>query len=138
VSIKLLLDTNILLDILLEREPFLAQVRPILQGIDDDLVIGFATASSLTDVYYIIRRHTKDRGRANLAIQQILATMELCTVDRNVIESALALESEDFEDAVQESSAILAELDGIVTRDVSGFSGLRIPARLPRDWYEYL
>lgn len=134
---KLLLDTNVLLDLLLERQPFLDRMQPILQAIDLGRIKGFVTASSLTDIYYIIRRHTKNRQRAEVAIRQVLATFQLCTIDRSVIESALNLELDDFEDAVQESSAILSELDGIVTRDVAGFSGLTIPIRSPEDWCNF-
>ncbi len=58
--------------------------------------------------------------------------MEICAVDREVLEQAIALKLPDFEDAVQIACAIQLELEGIVTRDINGFAGSPIPVFSPQ------
>jgi predicted nucleic acid-binding protein len=66
-------------------------------------------------------------------VTRLLALMDICTVDRGVLEQAIALNLQDFEDAVQIACAISIKLDAIVTRDITGFIGSPIPILLPKD-----
>ena len=61
---KLLIDTNIALDFLLQREPFDRDAEILFQAISDRTVTGYVTANSLTDIFYIARRHTGSIDRA--------------------------------------------------------------------------
>ncbi len=76
----------------------------------------------MTDIFYIVR---KERGIATVkqAVSRILAAMKTCTVDRSVLEAAIASNLPDFEDAVQLACAIFENLDAIITRDNQGFAG---------------
>ena len=65
---------------------------------------------------------------AKRAIRTILDTLRIAGVDRGVLESALELEIEDFEDGVQAACATEYQVDAIVTRDVTGFSKIDIPS----------
>jgi predicted nucleic acid-binding protein len=114
---RVLVDTNIILDFLLEREPFLHDAEALFQGIASGQIIGYATATTLTDIFYISRRHTQSIERARQATAITLAIMEICPVDRSVLELALASTTLDFEDAVQIACAMIQSLDAIVTRD---------------------
>lgn len=114
---KVLIDTNIILDFLLEREPFLQDAEALFQAISSGQVVGYVTATTLTDIFYIARRHTQSFERAKQAVEIALATMEVCTVNRTVLEIALTFGIPDFEDAVQVASAITEGLNAIVTRD---------------------
>ncbi len=67
------------------------------------------------------------------AVTRLLALMDICPVDRGVLEQAITLNLQDFEDAVQIACAISIKLDAIVTRDVTGFIGSPIPILLPKD-----
>ena len=98
---RVLVDTNIILDFLLEREPFLHDAEALFQKIAAGQIIGYATATTLTDVFYIARRHTQSIKRARQVIAITLSVMEICPVDRSVLELALASTTSDFEDAVQ-------------------------------------
>jgi len=64
---RVLLDTNILLDVLLDRAPFAADSSAVWTACDDGHMVGFITASSLTDIYYIARR-AADAATARVAI----------------------------------------------------------------------
>ena len=123
---KVLVDTNIILDFLLEREPFFHDAEVLFQKIASGQIIGYATATTLTDVFYIARRHTQSLERARQVIAIIISTMEICPVDRSVLEFALASTTSDFEDAVQIACASVQGLDAIVTRDAD-FSTVLVP-----------
>lgn len=119
---RVLVDTNIALDFLLQRQPFFQDAELLFDAIDSGRVIGYVTATTLTDIFYIARRHTRSNEQARQAITEILSVMEICPVSRAVLESALGLSLVDFEDAVQVACAIAQGLDAIVTRDRQDFS----------------
>lgn len=79
--------------------------------------MGYVTATTLTDIFYIARRHTQSFESTKQAVEIALATMEGCTVNRTVLEIVLTFGIPDFEDAVQFASAIAEGLDAVVTRD---------------------
>ncbi len=123
---RVLIDTNIILDFLLEREPFLQDAEALFQAIGSQKVVGYVTATTLTDIFYIARRQTKSIERARQAVSTTLAVMEICPVNRIVIEAALASEM-TFEDAVQAACAVAQGLDAIITRDVRDFVDAGLP-----------
>ncbi len=124
---KVLIDTNITLDFLLEREPFHQDAGKLFEAIDLGQIIGYVTATTLTDIFYIARKHTRSLELARQAVSSILATMIICPVNRTVLESAFASGLTDFEDAIQIYSAIAQDLDAIITRDTTGFLSSSIP-----------
>lgn len=123
---RILIDTNIVLDFLLQREPFFQETERLFQAIEVGRVIGYVTATTLTDIFYIARRHTSSIEQAQQALLETLVAMEICSVDRAVLESALGLGFVDFEDAVQVACALAEGLDAIITRDAN-FEGTSIP-----------
>jgi len=124
---KVLVDTNVLLDFLLEREPFKKDAEELFAAIDSGQIIGYVTATTLTDIFYIARKHTRSLELAREAVSSTLETMTICPINRNVLEAAFVSSLTDFEDAVQIYSAIAQNLDAIVTRDTKGFVSSTIP-----------
>lgn len=124
---KVLIDTNIVLDFLLQREPFMADAELLFQSIAEGETVGYVTATTLTDIFYIARRHTGSTDRARQAVSDTLIAMAICPVDRAVLESAFNSNLTDFEDAVQIFAAVAQGLEGIVTRDLRGFLNAPIP-----------
>ncbi|MEA5486033.1 MULTISPECIES: type II toxin-antitoxin system VapC family toxin [Pseudanabaena] len=124
---KVLIDTNVLLDFLLEREPFKKDAEELFAAIISGQIIGYVTATTLTDIFYIARKHTRNLELAREAVSSTLDTMTICPINRNVLEAAFASGLTDFEDAVQIYSAIAQNLDAIVTRDAKGFASSTIP-----------
>jgi predicted nucleic acid-binding protein len=124
---RVLLDTNIILDIALKREPHFELSSKIFELIDKERIIGYITASTVTDIYYISR---KEKGNA-IAIEfisNLIEIVDIIGVDKSVIVKALKSNLKDFEDAVQVSAAEYYEIETIVTRNKSDFlnSGLEI------------
>lgn len=118
---NVLIDTNIVLDVLLKREPWLADSKQVWQACDDARMTGYLVASTLTDIFYIARKII-GRAAAVEAVELCLATFATCPVDRTVLEQALLLQGTDFEDNVQIAAATLSGLDAIVTRDPADFT----------------
>ncbi|MBL1175843.1 type II toxin-antitoxin system VapC family toxin [Pantanalinema sp. GBBB05] len=129
---RVLLDTNVVLDFLQEREPFVENAARLFERIDAGEIEGFIAATTITNIYYVVRR-AAGRIVAQDAITQILSDLTICTVDLEVLEQALALNFEDFEDAVQYACAVAYSVDAIVTRDASGFINAEVPVVLPED-----
>lgn len=130
---QVLFDTNVLLDALLAREPFVADAAFLLETVESRQIEGFMSATTVTDVYYLVARQTKSAEVAIAAVTQLLALMEICAVDRRVLEQAITLGLTDFEDAVQVASAMKLALEAIITRDVDGFTGSPILVLSPKD-----
>lgn len=123
---KLLLDTNIIVDVALEREPFFSHSEQVLAFAEEGRIEAYISASTFGDLYYIIR---KDKGR-DLALEflsNIASVCQVATVDQDAISMALTANFRDFEDAIQYSVARVNQLDAIVTRDAADF-----PVSTPR------
>lgn len=135
---KVLFDTNVLLDALLVRVPFAENAAYLLEAVEIGKIQGFISATTITDIYYLVKRHTKSDETAISTISKLLILMEVCLVDRGVIQQAIDLNLNDFEDAVQIAAAMEARLDAIVTRDVAGFIGSPILVMSPEELVKQL
>jgi predicted nucleic acid-binding protein len=131
--LHVLIDTNVALDMLLRREPWLSEAHELLDAHAEGKVIGYIPASTVTDIFYISRRLV-GALKALEAVDLCLQAFELISVDRAVIDAARQLEGADFEDNVQIACAAGANLDFIVTRDVAGFAHAPMPALSPKDF----
>ncbi|MEH2165651.1 MAG: PIN domain-containing protein [Nostoc sp.] len=87
---RVLIDTNIVLDYLLDREPFLQDAQALFNLIDSGQVVGYVTTTTLTDIFYIARRQTQSIELARQAISTILAVLVICSVNRSILEAAFA------------------------------------------------
>ncbi len=117
---KVLLDTNIIVDVALERQPYFGDSETVLSLVEQGQIEGYISASTFSDLYYIIR---KDKGR-NLTLEflrEISTFCQVATVNQDAINMALAANFKDFEDAIQYSSAVVNNLDVIVTRNCEDF-----------------
>ena len=130
---RVLFDTNVLLDLLLAREPFASNASFLLEAIDARWIEGFISATTVTDVHYIVRKQTHSREKALIAVTTLLKVMHVCAVSREILLQATALQSIDFEDNVQIACAMSMKVELIVTRDAVGFLASPIPAMSPAE-----
>jgi predicted nucleic acid-binding protein len=131
--IRLLLDTNVVLDVLLARDPWFADAQRIWQAHrDGDGVRLLVTATTVTDVFYIVRGHD-GRDAAWVGVRTCVDQLDIIGVGRDRIEEALRVGGSDFEDDLQIACAIAANLDGIITRDATGFARSPIPILEPAE-----
>jgi len=129
---KVLFDTNVILDVLLDREPFVDDASYLLSKVERTEIIGFLGATTITTIHYLI---TKSLGpkEAIQHIQALLSLFEVAPVNRLVLENALNPKFTDFEDAVLHEAACHAGAEYIVTRDISGFKKSTIPMYTPSE-----
>lgn len=118
---KVLLDTNIIVDDALERQPFREASEQVLLLVEQGQVEGYISASTVSDLYYVIRRA---RGREWTIdfLRRLVTFCQIATVDRTVINMAIMTNFTDFEDAIQYSTAVISQLDAIVTRNPQDFA----------------
>jgi len=133
---RILLDTNIILDIALKREPHFEHSARLFELIDNKQFIGYITATTVTDIYYIARKE-KGKDIALEFISNLIEVVDVLGIDKNTIVKALKSKMKDFEDAVQVSAAEYHDIEIIVTRNKSDFlnAGLEVlsPKELVKD-----
>ena len=129
---RILIDTNVMLDVLLNRDPWVAQSSAVWQANDEGQIVGYITACAIADIFYIARRLTT-LETARVAVSICLEAFEVCAVDVQTLEQAEALPGSDFEDNLQIACASLAGLDAIVTRDTNGFQAAATPVLTPAE-----
>lgn len=130
---RILLDTNVVLDVLFKREPFAAASSAVWVACETGVCKGYLCAITLLNVAYIAQKlDTAERVYAGL--DQLLKLFDICPVDATVLQSATHNRARDFEDAVQYYCAVASGLDAIVTRDASGFSEFALPVFTPDEF----
>jgi len=112
-----LLDTNVIIDSLSARTPHNADSDVIFDLIADKVIAGYTTTSSLTDIYYILRRGFGDTDSRN-KIKMLLSIVRIIEVTKSDCLTALESPMPDFEDALVVVCADRVNLDFIITRDV--------------------
>ena len=88
---RIMIDTNVFLDVLTQREPFYAASRQVLELCENDRVQGFLTASSVTDIYYLIHRHLHDTEQSYQALGAVLKIAKVLPVTNEDVLSAYLL-----------------------------------------------
>jgi predicted nucleic acid-binding protein len=128
--VKVLLDTNIILDVALERQPFLGASEQILVFAEQGQIEGYISASTFGDLYYVIRKN-KGRESALDFLRNISCFCQVATVDQSAISMALVTNFRDFEDAIQHSTAVVNHLEAVVTRNPQDFVGAALLIMTP-------
>lgn len=129
-ALRVLLDTNVALDWLLDRKPWSDEAQPLWEARDADQIACYMPASALTDVFYIARRQIGISGALG-AVDRCLDGFEIIPVDKALLLQARTLPGSDFEDNVQIACAQVTSLDVIVTRNTPDFAYAGIPAIEP-------
>lgn len=132
---RLLIDTNVLIDGYLNRQPFNEEWKEIrlLQVIGD--IELWASAKSFTDVHYLCRHHI-DTYAIQKAILESLDYLRICSIDGYDIKRAAQAEWRDFEDCIIYQAAQKTKADYIVTYNTQGFEETDIPAVSPHELLE--
>ncbi len=128
-----MIDTNIILDILLKREPFYTQSRTVLDLCEKRQISGFVSASSVTDIFYIIHRTLHNTELTYKAIDSLLNIVGILDVTAENVYSAFAKHTKDFEDCLLAECAKSNKCVGIVTRNSKDFQDFDIDIYSPEE-----
>ena len=129
---RVLFDTNIILDALLDREPFAEAALKLWQANLDGRLDGFVSAITPVNVFYIARR-LHNYQVAIEAVSEILLSFSVSIVDYQILNDAVNIDFRDYEDAVQHTCAIASGLDIIVTRNISDYTHATLSVLTPPD-----
>ncbi len=134
---KVLFDTNVVLDLLLEREPFVHPVASLFSMVERGDLTGCLCATIITTLNYLASKAV-GRKKAQIEIQKLLTLFEIAPVNRSVLHAALLSGFSDYEDGVIHEAACFIEADGIITRDFKGFKKSRIQIYSPAELISHL
>jgi len=113
---KILIDTNIILDVFLSREPNMKSAEKIFEMVYNEEIEGFVTANSITDIYYITAKRLGDIPTRE-ALRNLFNLLGIISVDSDDCVDALNLPIPDFEDALVIVCADKIDIDYIITND---------------------
>lgn len=130
---NVLFDTNVVLDVLLERQPFFQPAQTLFSWVEEGILTGFLGATTLTTVFYLTDKVVGNKN-AHLAVSKLLALFSIAPVNRPVLENALASTFSDFEDAVLYQAAVHTGVQAIITRDSEGFKNSKIAVYTPDEF----
>lgn len=117
---KILFDTNVILDVLLLRKPHHNAATYLLSEVEHGNIEGYLCPTTITTIGYLVAK-VKGSAEAKKLIKNILNIFQLTGLNKSVFESACSHKISDFEDAVLHESASLSQMDGIVTRNGKDF-----------------
>lgn len=131
---KLLIDTNVILDIFLKREPFFTDSYAAIRKAAEQDVECWLSASAVTDIFYILRKSLQSAEQAKLILNNLMQLAAFSDVLASDLMDALASEMSDFEDAVVNAVAVRIGAAYILTRNTKDFEKAEIPAISPADF----
>lgn len=131
---RILIDTNIILDIVQKQEPFFADSYQALRKAIETNVECLISASAATDIFYMLRRALQSSQKAKERIEQLSQIFAFADVQGADIQTALMRSMPDFEDAVVEAVAERSGASYILTRNIRDFAGSSVPAVTPAEF----
>ena len=130
---KCMIDTNIILDVFLDQEPFSAASKKILSLCETKKILGFISASSATDIFYIVRKRLGNPEKAYEALGHVLNIVKVLTVTNDDVNTAFLKKAKDFEDCLLATCAKSNKCAAIVTRNKEDFQDFGIDLYSPEE-----
>ncbi len=130
---KILLDTNVVLDVLLERQPYYFASSEIFILSSKNNIQLFITSTIVTDIYYILSK-VLSKKKAKDFLTNLLDIVDICGVEKRTILEAMKSDFKDLEDAVQHFAAKLESIDIILTRNKKDFKLSEIKVLTPSEF----
>jgi predicted nucleic acid-binding protein len=134
---RVLLDINVILDVMLQRPPWHTEADAILHAAAQGQVMCATTPLSLATIFYVGRKIV-GATIARASVQKYLAAFEILPISKQTLLDADVLLGNDFEDNIQIAAAVAGSVDMIVTRNVADFSHSPIPVLEPRELLQRL
>lgn len=129
---KVLFDTNIILDVLLNRAKFVDLSASLVSMAETKKIKGYLCATTITTIDYLVAKE-HDRSRAKTEIQKLLNIHSISQVNKQVLDLAINSQFKDFEDAVQYYSGKCVGVDCLVTRNLKDYKGTQLAVYSPSE-----
>jgi len=134
---KILIDTNILLDVLTKREPHYLYASKIWTFIRDGMLQGYISAISVNNLYYIIKK-IQNQSIAEAFVDQLLSDFDVIPLTKEILRQARTKKTRDYEDLIQYFSAIHEGCEFIITRNKKDFPRIGIKILSPFEFLKML
>ena len=134
---RVLLDTDVVLDVILAREPFARDAVELFDLADKGAFEPYISAITPLNIFYIARKAKAVRDLRE-AIQLLVQKFGVCPLNQSILSAAFLVRFVDYEDAVQHCSALEGRLDAIVTRNVHDYKYSTLPVYTPDDFLQHL
>ena len=134
---RILFDTNVVLDVILGRQPFREASSQVLARVENGELVGVLGATTLTTIYYLVAK-ASGKTVAHSAIRKLIGLFEIAAVDQKTLKDAVDSPMADFEDAVLLEAGAVFGVDAIVTRDPEDFQSGRLPVFSPWQLHQTL
>lgn len=128
---RILVDTNVILDVLQHQEPFFEASYGALKEAANEKIDCIVPASAATDIFYILRKALKSTRKAKMYLRKVSELTRFVDVTALDVQIALNHQIDDFEDAVIDAVAERSHCDLILTRNVADFKEGLVPAVEP-------
>ena len=128
---KILVDTNVIIDALTSREPFREDAEQIFMFAANRIEDMYITASSATDIYYLVRKYLHSTEQAKSVMSKLYVLFYILDVTSSECKEALLSDMNDYEDAVISCCAVHNHIDYIVTRNIKDYERSKVNAILP-------
>lgn len=135
---KVMFDTNIILDILLNRQPFCEMSARVIDLSATKVIEGYISASAITDIYYLAYKTIRDKNKVCSLLERLLQIVSVAGVAETEILPALKSGWNDFEDAVQYYTARKIEVSYIVTRNKKDYLSADIVVAEPQEFFNLM
>jgi predicted nucleic acid-binding protein len=133
--VKLFIDTNVVIDVLAQRQGFYDASAAILTMLEKDEAEGFISAISFNNIHYILRKQS-GKTRADNAIRMLLSAFNIVTLDEKILTRTIESNFNDFEDGIQFFSAMRSNADYLISRNVRDFPHDDIPVLTPEEFLQ--
>lgn len=133
-NMVLLIDTNIIIDVLQERNSFLENSSKIVELIKNKKCRGYLASHSIPNIWYVLRKTHTDEQRRKL-ILSLISIFKIVSLNKNKIIKALKRNDfQDFEDCLQDECAAEVKADYVITRNPKDFCNSLIPVLSPEEF----
>jgi predicted nucleic acid-binding protein len=127
---RVFIDTDVILDVALAREPFLEASRIVLTLLENNIAIGYMSSNGIANLYYVLRKSGGDEN-ARRFISRLIKYITVLSIDHSDIVNGLKSSIPDFEDALQQFSANRNQCDCIVTRNTNDYKNSLVKIYTP-------
>lgn len=132
---KVLIDTNVILDVLCNREAFLEDSLKVWKYCEVDRITGYISALSIPNIVYILRKELNPEKTKEI-IDKLFLIFRIADLKSNNLKKAANMKAADYEGAVQMACASRLKVDFIITRNIRDFKDSRVPAIKPSELLE--
>lgn len=132
---KILIDTNVILDVLCNRKDFVEDSAKIFKLCEVKKLTGYISALSIPNIVYIMRKEL-DEDKIREVIEKLSLVFDIVDLKGDDLKKATALSFSDYEDAVQSQQAVRIKADYIVTRNIKDYKNSKVMAIKPAELFE--